>query len=101
MPRVAREIKCNENDILALESIVANPLSDPHIVMKATALLLCIRGMENKDVAAELGVRKNTVGDCCRTEDQPIQGLKAAQAFAAGTFGVRSRYTKDFTTLQK
>ena len=77
MPRVAREIKCNENDILALESIVANPLSDPHIVMKATALLLCIRGMENKDVAAELGVRRNTVGDWRKAFiDGGIDGLK-------------------------
>ena len=77
MPRVAREIKCNESDILSLESIVANPLSDPHLVTKATALLLCIGGMENKDVAAELGVRKNTVGDWRKAFiDGGIEGLK-------------------------
>lgn len=77
MPRVAREIKCNENDILSLESIVGNPLSDPHLVMKANALLLCISGMENKDVASELGVRKNTVGDWRKAFiDGGIEGLK-------------------------
>ena len=77
MPRVAKEIKCNESDILSLESIVANPLSDPHLATKATALLLCIRGMDNKGVASELGVRKNTVGDWRKAFiDGGIEGLK-------------------------
>lgn len=77
MPRVAKEIKCNEKDILSLKSIISNPLSDPHLVTKATALLLCISGMENKDVAAELGVRKNTVGDWRKAFiDKGIEGLK-------------------------
>ena len=63
MPRVAKEIKCNDNDIMALKSIVDNPLSDSRLAMKASALLLCISGKENKEVASILGVRQNTVGD--------------------------------------
>lgn len=77
MPRVAREIKCNENDILALESIVRNPLSDPRLSEKATAILLCIEGLENKDVALKLNVRKNTVGDWRKAYiENGIEGLK-------------------------
>ena len=63
MPRKAKEIKCNETDIKALQSIAGNPMSDPRLSQRATAILLCIQGKENKDVAEELGVRKNTVGD--------------------------------------
>ena len=77
MPRVAKEIKCNENDILALKSIVDNPLSDPHLADKANAILLCISGMENKDVAAELGVRQNTIGDWRKAFiEGGVEGLK-------------------------
>ena len=77
MPRVAKEIKCNENDILSLKSIVANPLSDPHLATKATAILLCISGMDNKDVASKLSVRKNTIGDWRNAFiDGGIEGLK-------------------------
>lgn len=77
MPRVAKVIKCNESDISSLKSIVANPLSDHHLVTKATALLLCISGMDNKDVASELGVRKNTIGDWRKAFiDGGIEGLK-------------------------
>ena len=77
MPRVAKEIKCNENDILALEAIVRNPLSDPHLAMKARAILLCLDGRENKDVASELKVRNNTVGDWRKAYiEGGIEGLK-------------------------
>lgn len=63
MPRLAKKIICNETDILELRSIVENPLSDPHLAVRAKAILLCIEGEANKDVAAKLGVRNNTVGD--------------------------------------
>ena len=77
MPRVAKEIKCNENDISSLISIVQNPLSDPHLAIKATALLLCIDGMANTDVASKLGVRKNTIGDWRNAYiENGIEGLR-------------------------
>ena len=63
MPRTPKKIICNESDILELRSIVENPLSDPHLAFRARAVLLCIEGEANKDVAAKLGVRNNTVGD--------------------------------------
>lgn len=77
MSRTAETIKCNEDDILALKSIVVNPLSDPHLATKASAILLCIDGKENKEVASELGVRKNTVGDWRKAYiEGGIEGLK-------------------------
>lgn len=76
MSRIAKKIKCNENDILELQAIVQNPLSDPHLAMRATAILLCIKGGENKDIANELGVRNNTVGDWRRKYiENGINGL--------------------------
>ena len=77
MPRVAKKIICNESDILELRSIVENPLSDPHLVVRAKAILLCVEGADNKSVAAKLEVRNNIVGDWRNAYvEGGIEGLK-------------------------
>lgn len=77
MSRVAPKLDSNENDINKLNSIVCNKLSSPYLVKKAQAILKCMEGKENKAIAQELGVRKNTVGDWRKEYiKNGIEGLK-------------------------
>lgn len=77
MSRVAPKIDSNENDMNKLKSIVCNELSAPYLVKKAQAILKCMEGKENKAIAQELGVRRNTVGDWRKEYIKDgIEGLK-------------------------
>lgn len=77
MSRIAPKIDCSENDINRLKSIVYDELSSPDLVKKAQAVLKCIEGKENKVIAQELGVRRNTIGDWRKKYIKDgIEGLK-------------------------
>ena len=77
MSRKAIELKCNENDIKQLNYIIQNSLSAPGTVKRAKAILLCMDGWENQDIARELDVRKNTVGDWRRAyAENGLESLK-------------------------
>ena len=89
MSRKASEIKCNENDINSLNSVVNNGLSSPRMVMKARTILMCLDGMENKEIAAALSTREGTVGKWRKDfsargidflKDQPRPGKRGRNA---------------------
>ena len=77
MSRKATELKRNENDIKQLNYIIQNTLSVPGTVKRAKAILLCMDGWKNQDIARELDVRNNTVGDWRRAyAENGLESLK-------------------------
>ena len=77
MSRKAIELKRNENDIKQLNYIIQNSLSATGTVKRARAILLCMEGWENQDIAKELDVRNNTVGDWRRAyAENGLESLK-------------------------
>lgn len=62
MPRVAPKITISQEERERLLKIVKSPTSQQRSVLRARILLLAEQGMENKDIARELGVSRPTVG---------------------------------------
>ncbi len=76
MSRKAKPITCNESDINDLEMLASGGHVLPAIRQRARAILLCADGKENSEIASQLGVRANSVGEWRRAyAEGGIQGL--------------------------
>lgn len=77
MPKVAKQIHCSESERIELHKIVNSQKAEHRIVRRAKMVLLCLDGMQIKDIASKLGERPNTVSlwrD--RFAEQGIPGLQ-------------------------
>lgn len=63
MSRVAKIINVTNNDIKKLNSIIGNEENSNEVKNRCKAILLAAKGKQNKEIAEELGVRRNSVGD--------------------------------------
>ena len=61
MPKVAKQIHCSESERIELHKIVNSQKAEHRIVRRAKMVLLCLDGMQIKDIASKLGERPNTV----------------------------------------
>lgn len=59
MPRKSPPVTCSKSDIIQLQNMAAS--GDSRLAQKARMILMCIRGIPVKDIAAELHERPNTV----------------------------------------
>jgi len=80
MSRVAKVIKCKEEDVNILKSVINNPLSSEMLRKKARAILLAHSGKESKAIALELNTREMSV---CQWRNRYLQlgisGLYSAE----------------------
>ena len=63
MSRVAKAITCTNSDIKSLNNVINNEFASESVKLRCRAILMASKGLQNKDIAAELNIRKNTVGD--------------------------------------
>ena len=63
MSRVAKTITCTNNDIKSLNNVINNEFSSESVKLRCKAILMANKGIQNKDIATALNIRKNTVGD--------------------------------------
>lgn len=76
MSRVAKSIKITSRDIKKLKSIVGNPENTKEAANRCKAILLAGEGKQNKEIAAALHVRENSVGEWRKAwNDRGIEGI--------------------------
>ncbi|MCG8333050.1 MAG: IS630 family transposase [Proteobacteria bacterium] len=66
MARKAAQIACSEEQRLELERLVSNNPGNLRYVERAKVILLCLKGLKNKDIAEQLNIRPNTVTEIRR-----------------------------------
>ena len=62
MARVAVELSCTVEVMSELERLSRSRSGEVRMVERARMVLACLHGQRNDEIAAELGVRPNTVG---------------------------------------
>lgn len=79
MARVAVELSCTAEVMSELERLSRSRSGEVRLVERARIVLACLRGKRNDEVAVELGVRPNTVGQWRRRfAESGIAGLRDA-----------------------
>lgn len=79
MARVAVELSCTEEVMSELERLSRSRSGEVRMVERARIVLACLHGKRNDEIAKELGLRPNTVGQWRRRfADRGIAGLRDA-----------------------
>jgi len=79
MARVAVELSCTVEVMSELERLSRSRSGEVRMVERARMVLACLHGQRNDEIAAELGVRPNTVGQWRRRfAERGIAGLRDA-----------------------
>ena len=62
MPRVAVALSCTEEDMAELGRLSRSRSGEVRMAERARIVLACLRGLRNDEIACEMGLRPNTVG---------------------------------------
>ena len=62
MPRVAVALSCTAEVMAELESLSRSRSGEVRLAERARIILACLQGRRNDEVAGEMGLRPNTVG---------------------------------------
>ena len=77
MPRVAVALSCSQADFAELQRITRSRSGEVRMAERANIVLKCLSGMQNADIASEMGLRPNTVGQWRkRFAEEGIEGLR-------------------------
>lgn len=77
MPRVAVALSCADEVLVELERWARSRSGEVRLAERARIILACLRGQRNDEVASELGLRPNTVGQWRRRfAERGLAGLR-------------------------
>lgn len=93
MARVAVELSCTTEVKAELESLSRSRSGEVRMVERARIILACLHGKRNDEIAKELGLRPNTVGQWRRRfAERGIAGLRdISRPGKPATYGVELR----------